>query len=209
MTEKNDTCDNSDNHAIKWKDIELASRVAPEYYSKALRWIGIWVGYLPAEGVYRPYLAIVQSRYADLIRTHKIDEQNVDEDIIIAKQIRNDDMKKGGWLINKFSDEKNRRAYDEILPMYKDRARKLLCTNMGYEPLIEHSFEAEIYLRHMFTMDDYHEGLKFSAMEIKAMTVAHYRSHYDLEGERSADESTLIGLIFNNWKQLNDIPLDL
>ena len=210
MTEKNsDRPEPASNYKIIWKDIELATKVAPNNHKKVLEWISFRLGYLPHESVYMPYLAFVQSMISELERTQIANEQTVDADIAIAKQIRNDDIKKGNWLESQFSEEKYRRAYDEILPVYKHKARELLCKNLGYQPLVGHSFEAEIYLRHMFTADEYHEGLKLCGMEVKAMTIAHYRGYYEIEGKKSADESVLIGLISNSWKEDNGIPLDL
>lgn len=195
-------------HLIKWNDIELAAKVNPEQHANALKWISFALGYLPPKAVYMPYLAIVQSRYDEMIRTQRIDMQCVEEDLIISQQIRNDDIKKGGWLKNQLSDEKYKHSYEENLPMYKHKARVLLCENLSYEPLVEHSFEAEIYMRHMFTMDDYHEGLKYTPMEMKAMAIAHYRRLYYIEGEAIADRSDLIGLLYNTWKKDNGYPIE-
>lgn len=207
----NDTTDDQGmnySELVKWKDIELAVKISPDQQQSALEWISFALGYLPPQTIYMPYLAIIQSRYDIMMKTEKVEDKHFEEDLIILEQIRNDDMKKSGWLKNQFSEVIHQYAYDEIMPMYKHRARELLCRNMGYEPLVEHSFEAEIYLRYLFTMEDYHSGIKFSRIEMKAMAIAQYRSEYYLDGEKAADKSDLIGLIYNTWKKDNGYPID-
>lgn len=177
-------------------DIEAANRINPEYKKDALRWMDKNIGYIPHEGIYMPYLAVFQTQIKNLFAGIMSLNDFTDSSLPILTHIRNDDMKKGGWLESSFKEEKFQYFYEDNLGIYKDKARKRLCSILGFEPPVEHSFEAEMLLRHFMASDEYYENMPATSTDFKAATIALYRNSYETDGEEMADTLNFMGLMY-------------
>lgn len=182
---------------IKWNDIQSSLKYAPEKKDLALLWIQRCLGYLPKSCIYMPHVAFIQILLQNMENGLLSKEQFADEIIIHAKQIRNDDMKKDGWVANRNYKHDLRKTYQCFLPAYKQQARSRLSTMLGFEPELKYSLAAELELRQLFEMDYFHPDLSYCSIDFKAATIVCYRKDYYSHGEAFADQSELIGIQHN------------
>lgn len=175
-----------------WSDIELHTKCHPEYEELALAWVRYALGYLPQEQAYMPYLAVLQT-LVENDRTGKLPEgQFVDELLFYVKRIRNNDMKKGGWVYHTVQPESVLKTYETHLSLYKQQARERLCKFLGYEPLLEYSCDAEVFLRQIFENDAFYSDMPWCDADYKAGNIASYRQIFLKDGEAAADASEFI-----------------
>lgn len=178
--------------AVRWKDIDLHSKSYPEYEELSLAWIRYLLGYLPEPRAYMPSLAFIQT-LVQSTKANKISEQSFLEELFwCVQQIRNKDIKQGGWLLNLTYDNIHYDRYNRHLLIYKQAARERLCKFLGYEPLLEHSLEAEMFLRQTFAEDFFHSKFPLCNADYKAATIVKYREIFLTQGEEEADKSELL-----------------
>lgn len=182
-------------YRIDWNDIDLAAKYGSEYQKSVLKWVRNHLGYVPHEGVLMPYMAMAQSIIKNAVESVVPLEITTKEFLKLARSIRRDDMFKGDW-VKSILNPYYQTMYDSELKEYKQKARDRLCTFIEYEIQVEHSFLAEIYLRNMFTFENYHEGMRYCNMDMKAATIALYHEAYHTEGPQAAYESILFGLMY-------------
>lgn len=185
---------------IDWKVLEMSATCLPELESQALELIRYFVGYLPVPIIYMPHENFVRALIATYKSGNLSKDTFLDEVEFYAKQIRNDDMKKGGWVKYKSYDESDMTRYHSYLSPYKQAARQRLSELMGYEPSLQHSLDAELYLRELLQTDDFHTAMPNGETDHKAVTIVRYREAFLLEGEEAADNSDLIGLLIEDAK---------
>jgi hypothetical protein len=178
---------------IKWRDIETASKCAPEHQKTALYMAFKWLGYYPEPHDYLPHLAFIQTLMDGYTKQLMPGEAFLAEIVFHMKAIRNRDMKSGGWVRFKERSDADYRSYETILSVYKHQARERLCFFLGYEPKVEYSLDAEIMLRQLFERDYYHTGMPPQQVDHKAWTITRYRELLITSGEQVADNSDLMG----------------
>lgn len=191
-----------DQSTIDWSDIAVSAKCFPEREAYALAWIETALGYLPDPSVYMPYLGFMQTLIANSEGGIVSDEVFFNELLTQLQNIRNDDIKKGGWLEQRVYDEHLHEEYRTYLSIYKQPAQERLIRTLGYEPELEYSLTAELYLRQLFEFDDFYFDMPVCNMDIKAATITLYREAFLKEGEAYADELDLSGLNYKDVKQV-------
>lgn len=191
------------NQTIYDEHIELAKKVSPDYREQSLRLFKRGLGYLPSPYIYLPHLAFAQS----LNENHAIglvsDETYMVEAYALHQRIRNDDMKKNGWVRYLEIDQAYLDFYNSHLGIYKDAARSRLCSLMEYEPKLLYSVPAEILLRQLFESDEFDSTKSMYPIDYRAITIARYREVFITEGEQKADQSVLMGVVFREFEEKN------
>jgi hypothetical protein len=175
---------------LSWKDLELTSRCHPEKEMMSLLWIEAYLGYVPSPHIYTPHLAFIQALVENVEKGVIEPDTFVDELLFHVKRIRNDDMKDGKWVGRKY-DASDYEYYDTFLGLYKQPARLRLCKLLRYEPDLEYSLGAEVYLRQIFELEGFYTELPYTAADYKAATITWYTELYHTHGEQAADESGL------------------
>lgn len=186
--------------AMPWETLDTVAKCFPELEAKALRLIEYFLGYLPVPVIYMPHEAFIRTLIASYQNGTLRKDNLLDEVEFHAKRIRNDDMKKGGWVKYLVHDEADYKRYDMHLAIYKHIARDRLCELIGYEPSLDHSLEAELYLREFFQSDAFTSETPYCHIDHKAVTIVRYREAYLLQGEMTADDSDLMGLLYEAVK---------
>lgn len=179
---------------INWADVDLQARCNPERYGKAMHFIKVSLGYLPDLPICLPHLPFIQT-LVDNVFKEIIDADFFTEEMIFhSKRIRNDDMKKNGWVKKMAYSKEEYDFYHSFLPEHIKPARERLATLMSYEPAVEHSLEAEIDLRQHFRDDLLFGESSYSSVDHRAVAIVRYREYFLLEGEDAADNSEVLGL---------------
>jgi hypothetical protein len=180
--------DDDVSQAVSWTDIERASNISPFETKIRLLWIKAYLGYVPTYDIYLPHLPFIHVLVDKVEKGLMEPDVFVDELLFQVKQMRNADMKKFGWVSKKEFTEEDYAYYDSYLADYKQAARERLCKLLTYEPKLEYSLYAEIYLRELFIEDRFYNDMPFCDMDYKAATIAHYRETYLRFGEKAADQ---------------------
>lgn len=180
--------------SFNWTDLQSSIICAPEQKNLALTYIKRFLGYIPAEHIYLPHLSFIQILLRNSETYLMPVEQFWLEMTEQMKLLRNDDMKKDGWL-DRFCPSSDTRSFSKaFLSQYKEQARNRLCSLLGFEPKMKYSLEAELYLRTLFQEDYFKPNFPFGPMDFKAAAVVMYRMDYYEFGEKVADQSDLIAL---------------
>lgn len=182
---------------------QLSLKISPQYKGLTLRLIKRSLGYLPSPEIYLPHLAFAQSLEDNHANGVIPDDVYAREAVALDERIRNDDMKKGGWVSKLEFDQSDYDFYNEYLEIYKNAARERLCRIMGYEPLLLYSLTAEMLLRHFIESDSYYSEMPMCEVDFKAVTITRYRELYITEGETVADQSGVMGPIFREFEEKN------
>lgn len=179
------------NTTVHWKDIDLHVRCHPEYHEVAIAWIRYVLGYLPQPEAYMPFLAFIQTLIENAKNSMASDDQFLEELFSCVRQIRNKDIKHGGWLLNFTYGQAHYERYNNELAFYKHAARERLCKFLGYEPLLEFSLDAEVFLRQIFAEDYFHLDMPYCNADYKAANIVRYREAFLTLGEEMADTCDL------------------
>lgn len=182
---------------IHWEDIELQQKCLPENFQKSLGVIQTALGYLPAEHIYLPHLPFIQS-YLGLHTIEISTVQSIPGELRNhLLNIRNDDIKKGGWLLTPKNTTADFNYYENHLSQFKEPANKRLAILLGFVPSIEYSLEAEIYLRKYFDNGFLLNSASLTNKDFKAATIALYKKVFVESGETVADKSCLFTETFS------------
>lgn len=180
-----------DRPTTHWQDIERHVKCHPEYEELALAWINFILGYVPQQHAYMPYLSFLQTLF-ETSETGKISDENFSKELIFyVKKVRNEDMKRGGWVLKKTFSKTDLDFYNSHLALYKQGARNRLSKLLGYDPLLEHSLEAEIFLRQIFQEEFFHADMAYCNADYIAATIVKYREIFLRDGEAAADASEM------------------
>lgn len=185
---------------ISWCDIENQVKCHPHYEELALAFVRFILGYLPQQHAYLPSLAFLQT-LTENFETGKISiDHFAREFFFYTKEIRNEDMKQGGWVQHPTYDEHNYQHYDTYLGQYKHQARDRLCTFLGYEPDLISSLDAEVFLRQLFESDDYYPSIPWCNADYIAGNVVKYRKAFLEKGVAAADNIDFVGRTIEEFK---------
>jgi len=181
------------NLALDWKLVERAAQTYPEYERESLFIIDNFLNYVPNPQIYLLHQPFIKALSASFYRGELTEEQLIPELEFHCRRIRNDDMKKYGWAVNRQYNEADYHRYDTHLAAYKQKARDRLSNIIGAEPPLEYSLGAEIYMRQIFLPDDYHDEQHYTIFEHRAVTITSYRDFLIRLGPEAADASLLYG----------------
>lgn len=181
-----------DNPTMHWQHIDLHVKCHPQYEALALDWIRRLLGYLPEQHAYMPSMAMLQAAIQNFKSGAMTDNDFLKDLIFLGRKIRSQDMRSGGWVENKAYLESDFYRYRTHLSIYKQAARNRLCAFMQYEPLLEHSLGAEIFLRQLFENDNFYTEMAYGEIDYKAATIVKYREAFLTQGERAATNADLI-----------------
>lgn len=177
--------------AVSWEDIIIREKVHPELEKQALSLIEKRLGYIPRQSItilYEPDLRLYYHQYL----FGKIDLESLyykaDE---LLKVMRKWDLKAD----NRLFDEPNiyKHYYQQYLP-YVQMAHQRIHQILGYEPALEYSLAAVLWLSQLMTKDNGSLGNYTSAVNYRVMTSIRYREILVTEGEEAANNSSLLAL---------------
>ncbi|SFF09137.1 hypothetical protein [Spirosoma endophyticum] len=175
-------------HAVHWDDLIVDATTLPELKEAGRELIEINLGYLPPDNVmlpYEPYLrALIQAYWQSAIAGDEFLDQ-LEEHI---KLIRNADMKHNTCLTY---DEEIYQNFHKTYAPYGCAVRERLIRFLGYEPQLEHSLIAEMWLRDIMADDTYRFPDEITPDDIRAMTLVKYREILLQDGKEVADLSPL------------------
>jgi len=202
---KNDYLSGGLKDTIAWSDIDKAISFNPVHEEIALGWINASLLYMPKQHIYLPHLPALHSCISYNEAGKLTDEDFFTELTFHLKQIRNDDMKKGGWSQTLVHTKNELDFYESHLIHYKHAARKRLSAFIRYEPSLDHSLEAEMLIRQAFSNDQFGTNAPYCSVDHKAATIVRYREVLLTEGEAAADDSDLMGFAYGEAMLANGI----
>ncbi len=177
--------------AISWKDLTLNATVLPDLESAAKNLIERRLGYLPHPAVtlpYAPYLrALLQNYHQGTLSADAFTEQAEEH----LKLIRNTDMQ---HYSSREPAPHFVQSYQKMFGIYGLQVKERLTRFLGYEPRLEHSLMAELWLFDLMARDtpQLPEGL--TAVDFKALTIIKYREILFTQGKQEADAFPLSGI---------------
>lgn len=176
-------------HTIQWNDLIVDATTLPHLKAIGQTLIEINLGYLPPADVmlpFEPYLrALIQSFWNGQILEEDFYDQ-VEEHV---KLIRNADMKHNICL--KY-DEAIYRNYHATFAPYGYAVRERLSRFLGYEPELEYSLIAELWMRDIMADETYRMPDEMTPDDIRAMTLIKYREVLLQQGRKAANSSPLV-----------------
>jgi hypothetical protein len=176
---------------ISWESLQNAATILPHLETEAQNLIEQRLGYLPAQRIILPHEPFIRA----LINSHQKGQLSVDdfseqiEEHI--KLIRNEDMEQ--HLCTDY-DPAAYKNYTNTFTPYGQQAKNRITNFLGYEPKLEHSLAAEIWLGKMFAMDNFKLPDHITAIDFKVLTLIRYREILLQEGKKMADASPLLGI---------------
>ncbi|RYU92682.1 hypothetical protein [Emticicia agri] len=177
--------------AVSWEDIVIREKVYPELEVQTLSLIEKRLGYIPRPSItilYEPDLRLYYHQYL----FGKIDLQGLyyrtDE---LLKVMRKWDLKADKPLFDE--PDIYKRHYQQYMP-YVQMAHRRINHIMGYEPPLEYSLAAVIWLSQMIAKDNRPLGDETSAIDYRVMTSIRYREILIKEGEEAANNSSLLAM---------------
>jgi hypothetical protein len=176
--------------AVNWGDLITDATALTHLKGTGRGVIKIDLGYLPPDHVmipFEPYLrALIQIYWQEAISEDDFCLQLVDH----IKLIRNADMKHNRCQTY---DEAIYENYRSSFVPYGYAVRERLSRFLGYEPALEHSLIAEMWLRDLMADDSYQFSDEITPEDIRAVTLVKYREVLLTEGQQAADTSPLWG----------------
>ncbi|RYZ84991.1 MAG: hypothetical protein EOP04_16870 [Proteobacteria bacterium] len=178
-------------HAVHWDDLIVDATTLPELKNTGRELIEINLGYLPGDPVilpYEPYLrALIQSYWQNALTEDDFLDQLENH----IKLIRNADMKHNTCLTY---DEAIYRNYHKTFVPYGYTVKTRLTEFLGYEPKLEHSLIAEMWMRDLIARDEVQLPASITAADYKAIALIKYREVLLEQGQAAADASPLYSL---------------
>jgi hypothetical protein len=173
---------------VRWQDVLACSTVLPEYEAVVLHLIENRLGWLPVGSSrlrYEPYLRGLLKSYRSGGMTPEEFAAQTDEQL---KLIRNDEMQ-----FNTMPDYDHRiyQSYDTYLSQQREAVRQRVTRLLGYEPALQHSVVAEIWLREITAEDSFHLPEEPTAVDWKALSLIRYREILLTHGRTAADASPI------------------
>lgn len=177
--------------AVSWEDIIIREKVHPELEVQTLSLIEKRLGYIPRQSItllYEPDLRLYYHQYL----FGKIDLDGLyyrtDE---LLKVMRKWDLKAD----TKLFDEPDiyKQYYQQYLP-YVQMAHQRINQILGYEPPMEYSLAAVIWLSQVIAKDNSPLPDCISGVDYRVMTSIRYREILMTEGETAANNSPLLAM---------------
>jgi hypothetical protein len=180
--------------AVSWRDVVLNATVLPHLEDQAKDLIEVRLGYLPPSSITLRY----EYELRTLLQNFNLGKINLDNFYHQAdryiKLIRNDDIEPNNCLTYEpYLYEKYRK---EFLP-YGQMAKGRIMGFLGYEPRLEYSLAAEIWLSSILAKDYLKLPNKITPIDFRAISIIKYREILLSHGKEVADNSPLLycGLI--------------
>lgn len=177
---------------LYWRHVELTSTVLPKLEKAATSLIERRLGYLPIKSAYLPFETYLRTLIAQFHRNEISDERFNSKAEEAIKLIRNEDIKRGGWMKKIEFDDRDYASYENFMPAYKINARNRIEKLLGYEPELKYSLHAETFMR-KFLQYDTHWNESWYEFDFKCITLLKYREYYLTQGKEAADKSPLLG----------------
>ena len=178
-------------HAVQWNDLLTDATTLSHLKETGRGFIEINLGYLPPNDVmlpYEPYLrALIQMYWQDALTEDDFLQQAEDH----IKLIRNADMKHN--TCQTYDDAIYENYRNTFVP-YGYAVKSRLTNFLGYEPELEHSLIAEMWMRDILADQTYQLPREITADDIRAITLIKYREALLKQGKAVADKSPLFQL---------------
>lgn len=178
-------------HMVQWSDLVNAATTLPDLETDGRDVIEQRLGYLPSDRVilpYEPYLRGLIHGYRQGQMSEAEFHQQVDEHV---KLIRNADMTHNLCLTY---DADIYQDYHDMYAHYGYAVKERLTGFLGYEPKLEHSLIAEMWMRDVMAKDTFKLPAHISAVDYKAIVLIKYREILLKQGKEAADASPLLQL---------------
>ncbi|GAB3040155.1 hypothetical protein [Spirosoma pulveris] len=176
-------------NAVHWEDFLADATTLTHLKDTGRGVIEINLGYLPPDEVmlpYEPYLrALIQMYWHSTMDEDEFMHQVEDH----IRLIRNADMKHNVCLNY---DDAIYQNYRENFAPYGYAVKERLTNFLGYEPQLEHSLIAEMWMRDIMSDDTYKIPVEMTPDDIRAMTLIKYREVLLKDGQAEADKSPLL-----------------
>ncbi|MBD2704672.1 hypothetical protein IC229_28810 [Spirosoma sp. BT702] len=177
--------------AVRWDDLVTDAVILPDLKQKAQDLIDQYLGYLPGDSVimpFEPYLRALLNMYWQ----HQLHEDDFIEQLEAhLKLIRNADMRHNTCLTY---DEAIYQNYDKTFAPYGYAVKSRLTRFLGYEPKLEHSLIAEMWMRNVMAHDEIQLPETMTPVDWKAITLIKYREVLLERGQTAADASPFLWL---------------
>jgi hypothetical protein len=181
----------SSKDALSWDDLKLAAITFPELEAEAHDIIERRLGYLPhptARIEFEPFIrALIQVHRQKQINDEDFEFQ-IDEQV---KLIRNQDLNLNTCLAY---DKEIYENYSENYHHYRNEVKERLTGFLGYEPLLEHSLIAEMWMQNQMADDTFQFPEEITTLDLKAITLIKYREVLLEFGLEEANNSRLWGI---------------
>ncbi|PSR56629.1 hypothetical protein AHMF7605_25610 [Adhaeribacter arboris] len=177
-------------YTIKWQDMADAATTLPEYTVKGRDLIERLLGYLPHDCIvlgYEPYLrGLIQSHERGMLSDEAFTKQAEEH----VKLIRNFQMTENACLTY---EPYVYEQYKTYLSHYEADVKARIFSFLKYEPKLEHSVLAEIWMRKVMAKDTFQLPSYITPVDFKVITVIKYREALLEYGKDIADASPLYG----------------
>lgn len=177
--------------AVSWDDMVIREKVHPELEKQTLSLIEKRLGYIPRQSItilYEPDLRLYYHQY--LFGKIDLDALYYRTDELL-KVMRKWDLKADKQLF----DEPHiyKQYYRQYMP-YVQMAHQRINRILGYEPPLEYSLAAVIWLSQMIAKDNNPLPDCISGVDYRVMTSIRYREILMTEGETAANNSPLLAM---------------
>jgi len=178
--------------SVQWDDLLRETVTLPNLKDDARLLIEAYLGYLPADSVIMPYEPFLRALSQSHAQGHLSDDQFMQEAEAHIKLIRKADLQHNTCLDYDAAIYENYRKhfvpYGQIV---KDRLTQFL----GYEPELQHSLIAELWLREVMADDRFMLPNTVTPADWKAVTLIKYREILLEGGLEAADASSLLCIV--------------
>ncbi|GAB3995697.1 hypothetical protein GCM10028807_36530 [Spirosoma daeguense] len=176
---------------VSWDNLVADAATFPDLKEKGREFIEHYLGYLPGDSVivpFEPYLRALLNFYYK----HQLDEDTFIEQLEEhLKLIRNADMRHNTSLTY---DEAIYQNYHKTFAAYGYAVKSRLTRFLGYEPKLEHSLIAEMWMRNVMAHDEIQLPDELTPVDWKAITLIKYREVLLEQGQAAADASAFLML---------------
>lgn len=177
--------------AVSWEDIVIREKVHPELEARTLSLIEKRLGYIPRQSItilYEPDLRLYYHQY--LFGEIDLDGLYYRTDELL-KVMRKWDLKADKRLFDE--PDIYKQHHQKYMP-YVQMAHRRINHMLGYEPPLEYSLAAIIWLSHMIAKDNHLSDDYTSAIDYRVLTSIRYREILITEGEEAANNSSLLAM---------------
>jgi hypothetical protein len=180
----------SHRESIEWKTLESAATILPHLEIEAQNLIERRMGYLPAQRIILPHEPFIRAFINSYQHGQLTAEEFSFQTEAHIKLIRNADMEH--HLCTDYAPELYKNYWATFMP-YGSQAKDRIASFLGYEPKLEHSLAAEMWLRKIFAMDNFYLSNEITAIDYKVLTLIRYREILVEYGQEKANTSQLLG----------------
>ena len=177
-------------HTVSWENLLADATILSDLKQAGHDLIEAHLGYLPGDNMilaYEPYLrALIQCYWQNQLSEDDFIQQVAEH----IKLIRNNDMQYNTCLTY---DKVIYHNYEKTFIPYGHAVKSRLTRFLGYEPKLEHSLIAEMWMRDVMARDTFKLPAHISAVDYKAIALIKYRKVFLEQGQAAADASPLLG----------------